>query len=468
MPRSTTRTPKSAADKRCYVLDTNVLLHDPTSLFRFEEHDVILPMVVLEELDRHKKGFADTARNARQVARSLDTLLGEGNFVKGFALSSIDPRATGHLFIRESKNEKGVPGFGSGSLDEGKADNQILFCAQALLAEAQDAVLVTKDINLRVKALSCGVPAQDFRSDRVLSDEDVLPAGFLEIDSHFWESHQPDTESAFYRKGGHQYTQIALPLAINSFLIETTDKNRTRLWRVTQSTSAGSTLQQVRPADTATLVIPRNNQQALALDLLHDEDIDLVALLGMAGTGKTLLAVAAGLEQVKAGRFSEVLITRATVALGEEIGFLPGDEQEKMDPWIGGTLRDVYSVLSLTDEKDPLRQKVEVASMAFMRGRSFHGKFIVIDEAQNLTQRQMRALVTRAGDGCKVVLTGNLGQIDTPAVDEGTSGLTYAVKTIEGWPHAGHLILPRGVRSRLATWFEEAAERGDDDARPRT
>jgi PhoH-like ATPase len=460
MARSTTRTRKPTPAQRCYVLDTNVLLHDPTALFRFEEHDVILPMVVLEELDRHKKGFADTARNARQVARTFDALVDEGDFIHGFALQGLNERATGRLFIRESVSAKELRG--GSSLEEGKADNQILQCAQTLIAEGRNAVLVTKDINLRVKALSCGVPAQDFRSDRVLGDEDVLPTGFLEVDSHFWEAHQPHPEAAFYRRGGRQYTQIALPLAINSFLIETTTRNRTRFWRVESSTSEGSTLYQVTPSETSTLLTPRNHQQMLAQTLLHDEDIDLVAILGLAGSGKTLLAVASGLEQVKQGRFSEVLITRATVALGEEIGFLPGNEQEKMDPWIGGTLRDVYSVLGLSDEKDPLRQKVEVASMAYMRGRSFHNKFIIIDEAQNLTQRQMRALVTRAGDGSKVVLTGNVGQIDAPAVDEATSGLTYAVKTIENWQHAGHLILPRGERSRLATWFEEAAAREHD------
>jgi PhoH-like ATPase len=162
---------------------------------------------------------------------------------------------------------------------------------------------------------------------------------------------------------------------------------------------------------------------------------------------------------VKEGRYNEVLITRATVPMGEEIGFLPGTELEKMDPWIGGTLRDVYTVLGLNDPKDPLRQKVEVASMSFMRGRSFQGKFIIIDEAQNLTINQMRALLTRAGEGSKVVLTGNLSQIDSPYIDEGSSGLAWAVKTMQDWPHAGSLILTRGERSRLATYVEEAASR---------
>lgn len=456
---------RRAVARKCYVLDTNVLLHDPTALFRFEEHHVVIPMVVLEELDRHKKGVADTARNARQVARTLDALLGDGcgSIGEGFALHDVSAGlASGRLFFRESLvNTKAglVPQLTVGGLDDGKADNQILCCAQALLAEGETAILVTKDINLRVKALACGVPAQDFRSDRVLADEDVLPTGFLPIDADFWARHADGGDNAFFHRGGRQYACITKPLPVNSFLVEETARGRTRLWRVESSGAEGTMLYEVTTPETETLITARNHEQTLALTLLYDENIDVVSMLGQAGTGKTLLAVATGLEQVKQGLFNEVLITRATVPMGEEIGFLPGSEQEKMDPWIGGTLRDVYSVLGLTDPKDPLRQKVEVASMSFMRGRSFQGKFIIIDEAQNLTSRQMRALLTRAGEGSKVVLTGNLSQIDSPFIDEGSSGLAWAVKTLQDWPHAGHLILSRGERSRLATYVEEVADR---------
>lgn len=463
--KKTTTARQRAVVRKCYVLDTNVLLHDPTALFRFEEHHVIIPMVVLEELDRHKKGVADTARNARQVSRALDVLLGanDGSIEKGFALDDVSAGlATGRLFFRESMVETKMglmPRRTVGGLDEGKADNLILDCTQALLAEGETAVLVTKDINLRVKALACGVPAQDFRSDRVLADEDVLPTGFLSIDADFWARHADEGDNAFFRRDGRQYARITKPLPVNSFLVEDTARRKTRLWRVESSGTNGTLLYEVTTPEAETLITARNHEQTLALTLLYDENIDVVSMLGQAGTGKTLLAVAAGLEQVKQGLFNEVLITRATVPMGEEIGFLPGSEQEKMDPWIGGTLRDVYSVLGLTDHRDPLRQKVEVASMSFMRGRSFQGKFIVIDEAQNLTSRQMRALLTRAGEGSKVVLTGNLSQIDAPFIDEGNSGLTWAVKTLQDWPHAGHLILSRGERSRLATYVEEAADR---------
>lgn len=440
-----------------YVLDTNVLLHDPTALFRFKEHDIVLPMVVLEELDRHKKGVADIARNARQVTRTLDTLLKHGSMAEGFDLEAAsEGRATGKLYFRDATD---LSQEVSNGLAQEKADNQILACAMSLLKASGDSVLVTKDINLRVKALACDVPAQDYRSDRVLSDEDVLPTGFMEIDETFWEKYSPG-EQEFFRRGGKQFTRVSARLPVNSFLVERMARNRTRLWRVESNNDEGSVLYVLHnqsPVDGVPLLTAQNEEQQMALNLLHDENVDFVALLGKAGSGKTLLALAAGLEQVKRGRFQGVMITRATVPLGDEIGFLPGTEEEKMDAWLGGTLRDSYTALGIEDEKNPLRLKVEVASMSFMRGRSFQGKYIIVDEAQNLTIQQIRALLTRAGEGSKVVVTGNLAQIDTPYLDEGSSGLAWAAKNLQDWAHAGHVILPRGVRSRLATYVEEIA-----------
>lgn len=439
-----------------YVLDTNVLLHDPTALFRFEEHDIYLPLVVLEELDRHKKGVADLARNARQVTRMLDEVLQHGCMRSGFPLlQASGGQATGTLYFAAPE-----PGSDQGGLIREKADNQILACARNLLQQQVDAVLVTKDINLRVKAMALDVPAQDYRSDRVLSDEDVLPTGFMEIDEDFWDTHA-DGEQSFYRSKNRQFARVTLRLPVNSFLVERLPRNRTRLWRVENNSAAGSelyALQHTSPVEGVPLLTARNEEQQMALNLLHDDNVDLVALLGKAGSGKTLLALSAGLEQVKRGKFQGILVTRATVPMGDEIGFLPGSEAEKMDAWLGGTLRDCYAALGLEDEKHPLRQKVEVASMSFMRGRSFQGKYILIDEAQNLTPKQMRTLLTRAGEGSKVVVTGNLAQIDTPYLDEGSSGLAWAAKHLQDWPHAGHIILPRGVRSRLATFVEELSE----------
>lgn len=444
--------PVDAGSRIKYVLDTNVLLHDPTALFRFKEHDIHLPLVVLEELDRHKKGVADIARNARQITRILDGVLKNGSMADGFDLDSAsDGQATGKLYFSAPSDKSGVMG-----LTAEKADNQILACAMGLLNNGQ-AILVTKDINLRVKAMACDVPAQDYRSDRVLSDEDVLPTGFMAIDEAFWVEHA-DGEQSFFRRSNKQFARVTLRLPVNSFLSERMARGRTRLWRVESNNTEGSVLYVLHnqnPVDGVPLLSARNEEQQMALSLLHDDNVDVVALLGKAGSGKTLLALAAGLEQVKRNKFQGVMITRATVPMGEEIGFLPGTEEEKMDAWLGGTLRDCYAVLGMEDEKNPLRLKVEVASMSFMRGRSFQGKFIIIDEAQNLTPKQMRALLTRAGDGSKVVVTGNVAQIDTPYLDEGSSGLSWAAKGLQDWQHAGHIILPHGVRSRLATYVEE-------------
>lgn len=452
---------------RRYVLDTNVLLHDPTAIFRFEEHDVYLPLVVLEELDRHKKGTADIARNARTVTRLLDHLLPEGSMASGFSLvKGSNGLATGKLFFRSAEDLPQDGEVATVGLESEKADNQILACAMHLLKSDGNTILVTKDINLRVKAMACDIPAQDYRNDKVTaSDSDVLPTGFQAIDGEFWLKYQSQGDAnTYWRKDARQYTMVALGLPANSFLVETLEDGNTRLWRVESSAADHSviyTIQTPNGDKKKPFVEARNIEQAMAVNLLQDRDIDFVALLGPAGTGKTLLAVAAGLDQVRDKTYTDVLITRATVPMGEDIGFLPGSEQEKMGAWLGGTLNDVFEVCGLTDAKSPLRQKIQVASMTFMRGRSFHQRYIVIDEAQNLTALQMRALLTRAGDGCKVILTGNLSQIDTPYLDEGSSGLAWAVKKLQGWQHGGHLILTQGERSRLATYVEDVADRDD-------
>lgn len=442
---------KNPAGVRLYVLDTNVLLHDPTSITRFEEHNVIIPLVVLEELDRHKKGVADIARNARQVTRSLDELMQEGSIQSGFPLPGETKR--GRLFVLMPQHLC-EPSTAEG-LDADKADNQILACAQCLLGQGFAVTLVTKDINLRVKAKAADVPVQDYRNDKVVDDADVLPTGVLAVAHDFFE--RTKIESL---EGGQQLylpgSKHLGPLPINSFVVVDGEA----AWRVVDSDDKGYFLDAVSPNPAVSsrrrnrdCLSPRNMEQTLAMSLLYDDAVDCVALLGPAGTGKTLLAIAAGLEQIRDSRYTDLLITRATVPLGEEIGFLPGTEAEKMGAWLGGTLKDTFDVLNIA-EADPLRKKVEVASMSFMRGRSFQNKFILIDEAQNLTIQQMKAMLTRAGEGTKVVLTGNISQIDSPYLDEGSSGLTWAAKHLQGWEHAGSLILQKVERSRLAAFVE--------------
>lgn len=455
---------------RAYVLDTNVLLHDPAALFSFQEHDIYLPLVVLEELDRHKKGVADLARNARQVTRSLDLIFpseldADGDAIdKGFDLQEAsNGKATGKLYFRGVTSTKdGEPSLNV-NFEAGKADNVILATAKELIKSGLHAALVTKDINLRVKAMASGVPAQDYRTDRVFTDSDILPTGILHATEELWES-VPEGDSGVFRLNGVNNLKIAKQLPINSFVHETTNRNRSRLWRVTDVDSEGAVLSQLNtsaPADSHALLSPRNDEQVMALNLLFDKDVDAVVLVGQAGTGKTLLALAAGLEQVKNDDYSGVLLTRATVPVGDDIGFLPGSEEEKMGAWLGA-VEDCYEVIN---PDSTLKEKVKIKSMAFMRGRSFQKKFIIIDEAQNLTTKQIRTLLTRAGEGSKVILTGNLAQIDTPYLDEGSSGLAWAVMHLQNWKHAGHLILPRGERSRLATFVEEVAESDSAKAR---
>lgn len=472
-----------------YVLDTNVLLHDPTALFRFAEHDLYVPMAVLEELDAHKKGREDLARNAREVTRQINALIGNGKGIeKGISLAErTGGAATGKLFLWH------LPGLEEGltlqtmGLAAGKADNLILAAAQALKTQGKAVTLVSKDVNLRVKAFALNLEAQDYRNDRVLSDNDLIPAGYVEVSPTFWEENAPEGEAAFYREGRGlraSKARVATELPVNSFVVDIGDSSN-GLWRVEHSGNGESMLHAVPTSrnkaperkragrnsagagsDAAgPLLTPRDHFQAAALDLLHDEDIDVVSLLGTAGTGKTLLALAAGLEQTRAGRFTGVIMTRATVAVGEDIGFLPGTEEDKMNAWLGGTLEDCFDALRLfkTDKAGEkigyqVPPEVSLRSMSFMRGRSFHRKYIIIDEAQNLTSTQMRTLLTRAGEGTKIVLTGNTAQIDTPYLDEGSSGLVWAVKLLAGWKHAGHVILPRGARSRLATHIEQAAQ----------
>lgn len=429
---------------RSYVLDTNVLLHDPRCLTRFEERDLWIPTAVLEELDGKKKGLTDVARNAREVTRILAALLESGDLKGGFPLKAIPgSKASGRLRFIDCSGLAAVKGA--------KPDDQILAAAKSVCKGGAEAVLVTNDINLRVKALASSMPAQGYRSDRTVEDADVLPLGFAEVNQLVW-----DAAASSWKKGTQTFAKWSMDLEPNTYVVEDLGYGQTRLWLVFDHDGAQSTLVQVpnKCVDCGNFK-PRNTEQRLAQHMLFRDDLDLVSLLGIAGTGKTLLAVAAGLQQVSRGRFDSVLITRATVPMGDDIGFLPGSEQEKMDPWLGGILKDVYAALEIpADAKD--RDLVEISSMSFMRGRSFHRKYIVIDEAQNLTVQQARTLLTRAGEGSKVVLTGNLAQIDTPYVDASNSGLTWAVTQTRRWPFSGHLILQQSERSRLAAFIEQA------------
>jgi len=456
---------------KLFVLDTNVLMHDPSSLFRFAEHDVYLPMMTLEELDGHKKGMSEVSRNARQVSRSLDALIAaaNANLEAGLPLASLGNRdASGNLFFQTQSFAAMLPA----SLPMGKADNQILGVVRALQEQHPDrqVVLVSKDINMRIKAHALGLPAEDYFNDQVLEDTDLLYSGTLELPGDFWDRHGKGVES--WQQNGATLYRISGPLisklVLNQFVyLEGDAPLMARVSEIVGKTAVLQTLKDHSHHRHAVWGVgARNREQNFALNLLLDPDIDFVTLLGQAGTGKTLLALAAGLTQVlESRRYTEIIMTRATVPVGEDIGYLPGTEEEKMQPWMGA-LEDNLEVLLQGDpaagewgrsaSTDLVRTRIKVKALSFMRGRTFINKFLIIDEAQNLTPKQMKTLITRAGPGTKVVCLGNIAQIDTPYLTEGSSGLTYVVDRFKGWAHSGHVTLQRGERSRLADFAAEA------------
>ncbi len=470
-PRS--KKARTQGPAKLFVLDTNVLLHDPTSLFRFEEHDIFLPMIVLEELDGHKKGMTEVARNGRQASRSLDALAAAqgADMAKGLKLDSTGQRAAGgHLFFQTVPLDYSLPT----SLPQGKADNQILGVVEALrkLHAPREVVLVSKDINMRVKARALGLTAEDYQNDKTLEDGDLLYAGVLALPPDFWAKSGKNVES--WQSGAHTYYRIGGPivpqLMINQFVYFEAPGEPSLFARVSEIREKTAVLQTLKDYGSAKNAVwgvsTRNREQNYAMNLLMDPEIDFVTLTGTAGTGKTLLALAAGLTQVLDDRrYTEIIMTRATVSVGEDIGFLPGTEEEKMGPWMGA-LDDNLEFLAKGDggnagewgraaTNELIRSRIKIKSMNFMRGRTFLNKYVIIDEAQNLTPKQMKTLITRAGPGTKIICMGNLAQIDTPYLTEGSSGLTYAVDRFKGWPHSGHITLARGERSRLADFASE-------------
>jgi len=466
------RKAKSAGPTKLFVLDTNVLMHDPMCLFRFEEHDIFLPMIVLEELDGHKKGTTEVARNARQASRSLDALAGAqgADISAGLKLETTGhTEAGGCLFFQTQALANHLPP----SLPQGKADNQILGVVQALREQyaPREVVLVSKDINMRVKARALGLATEDYRNDKTLDDLELMYSGALALPPDFWAKHGKTVESwqsgqtTFYRVTG----PIVPSLQINQFVYFEAPGEPSLYARVTEirgKTAVLRTLKDYGHLKNAVWgVTTRNREQNFAMNLLMDPEVDFVTLTGTAGTGKTLMALAAGLTQVLDDRrYTEIIMTRATVSVGEDIGFLPGTEEEKMGPWMGA-LDDNLEVLGKTDTgagewgraatNELIRSRIKIKSMNFMRGRTFLNKYVILDEAQNLTPKQMKTLITRAGPGTKIICMGNLAQIDTPYLTEGSSGLTFAVDKFKGWPHSGHITLARGERSRLADFASE-------------
>ncbi len=466
----TARKRKTPAITKLFVLDTNVLMHDPTSLYRFEEHDVFLPMVTLEELDSNKKGMSEVARNARQASRYIEELIRdkEHTMHEGVPLAEASQGlAAGRLFLQTEATTSTLPS----QLPMGKADNQILGVLHHLhqLQPNRQVILVSKDINMRIKARALGMAADDYFNDKVLEDTDLLYTGMRELDQDFWERNGTDMKS--WQEAGRSYWRLTGPdcqdLYPNQLLSQPGEPPfLARVVSVDGKTAQLESLRDYTHHKNAIWgITARYREQNFALNLLMNPEIDFVSLLGQAGTGKTLLTLAAGLMQTLESKiYSEIIMTRVTVPVGEDIGFLPGTEEEKMQPWMGA-LEDNLDVLNQSDSeggdwgraatRDLIRSRIKVKSLNFMRGRTFLKKLLIIDEAQNLTPKQMKTLITRAGPGTKVVCLGNIAQIDTPYLTEGSSGLTYVVDRFKGWSHSGHITLTRGERSRLADYAAE-------------
>ncbi|HET7061759.1 MAG TPA: PhoH family protein [Nitrosospira sp.] len=467
---SATTVTRLRAATKLFVLDSNVLMHDPTSLFRFQEHDVYIPMVTLEELDHNKKGMSEVARNARQTSRFLDEIVSSAiaDIDEGISLEPHGTKnATGRLFLQTQAISSVLPM----RLASGSADNQIIGVVKFLheTYPNRTVALVSKDINMRIKARALGLAAEDYFNDKVLEDTDVLFSGVQQLPPDFWDQHGKDMES--WQQSGYTFYRIKGPLCAdfltNQFVYVEDDKP---FYAQVKECGGGTAVLQTLKDYTHLKnnvwgITARNREQNFALNLLMNPEIDFVTLLGQAGTGKTLLTLAAGLMQTLEQKvYSEIIMTRVTVPVGEDIGFLPGTEEEKMTPWMGA-LEDNLDVLNKTEvdagewgraaTRDLIRSRIKIKSLNFMRGRTFINKLLVIDEAQNLTPKQMKTLITRAGPATKVVCLGNIAQIDTPYLSEGSSGLTYVVDRFKGWNHSGHITLQRGERSRLADYAAE-------------
>ncbi|ATX82407.1 PhoH-like ATPase [Mariprofundus ferrinatatus] len=442
--------------RKIYILDTNVLVHDPNSLQHFDEHDVVLPIVVLEEMDKVKKGLDELARNVREASRQLDELSEAcDDLSKGCELPG-----GGRLFF-EMSHQKALDLLPE-SLARGGGDNRIIAVCLSVKQEHPDrqVILVSKDINLRVKARALGLKTEDYRSDRVISDLSILPSGKVRLDEEVWTAMAEGMEMLEHDRGNHFVVTwpegMDMPF-LKSFVVlpgereiamhctQIDENRRVHLCDITSYRTERHAIWGIQA---------RNLEQNMAMNLLMDAELDLVAMLGLAGSGKTLLALAAGLHQtLDMGLYEKILVTRATVPMGQDIGFLPGTEREKLEPWMGA-ITDNLSIL-LGDEAQNIgdvlgQHRIEIAALSFARGRTFTKTWLIVDEAQNLTPHQMKTIVTRMGEDSKIILLGNNAQIDTPYLTAHTNGLTLAVSAFAGWEHAGHIALKASERSRLA------------------
>ena len=429
---------------KTYVLDTNVLLHDPLAVFRFEDNDVVLPLTVVEEIDRFKKEQSETGRNARQISRIIDGFRAQGKLVDGVRLEG------GGLFKVAIFRDAAMKLLPSELRDE-KADNRILAVANELVdAGKSTIVLITKDINLRIKADTIGLNAEDYESDKISIDDLYSGTSELQVSQEqvdeFYEKGELVLEGDFVANQGVTLIDMANP---SHSAIGRYDAPQQKLRPLLRA-----------PKDGIWGIHPRNREQQFAFDLLLNDDIRVVSLVGKAGTGKTLLAIAAGLlKTADESVYSRLLVSRPVFPMGRDLGFLPGDIEEKLAPWMQPIFDNVELLLSSVEEggkrKRGYRELIdlglmEIEPLTYIRGRSIPNQYLIVDEAQNLTPHEIKTIITRAGEGTKIVLTGDPYQIDNPYIDASSNGLTYAVERLKGQDISGHMTLTKGERSALA------------------
>jgi len=429
---------------KTYVLDTNVLLHDPQAIFRFEDNDVVLPLTVVEEIDRFKKEQSETGRNARQISRIIDGFRSQGKLVDGVRLEG------GGLFKVAIFRDAAMKLLPTELRDE-KADNRILAVANELVDGSDSTIiLITKDINLRIKADTINLNAEDYESDKVSIDELYSGTSELQVSQEkvdqFYEKGELELEGDFMANQGITLVDMANP---SHSAIGRYDALQQKLRPLLRA-----------PKDGIWGIHPRNREQQFAFDLLLNDDIRVVSLVGKAGTGKTLLAIAAGLlKTADESVYSRLLVSRPVFPMGRDLGFLPGDIEEKLAPWMQPIFDNVELLLSSVEEggkrKRGYRELIdlglmEIEPLTYIRGRSIPRQYLIVDEAQNLTPHEIKTIITRAGEGTKIVLTGDPYQIDNPYIDASSNGLTYAVERLKGQDISGHMTLTKGERSPLA------------------
>lgn len=452
-------------ERKLFVLDTNILLHEPHAIYSFQEHDVVIPMTVLEELDKIKDSKRDVARDARVAIRALEALFKDATpdeISEGIPINR-DKESTGHIAIlADFELQETVKAFADKA-----GDNRILNAVLYLQNKRapREVILITKDINMRLRAKGAGVRfVEDYRTDQLIDDVQYLTKGYQQIEGEFWSKVDEVDSQTIHGRTYHTLPREPFePTYINQYVLDDSSDFAGRVEDITSDKITIKDLSRERLMHRkAWDITPKNIYQGMALDALLDPNIDLVILTGSAGSGKTLLALACALEQtIEKGMFDKIIVTRNTPDIGESIGFLPGSEEEKMMPWLAA-VTDTLEALHKHDHCTEGSLKyicdkanIQFKSINFMRGRSIQNAFVLLDECQNLTASQIKTIITRCGEGTKIVCSGNLAQIDSHYLTPVTSGLTYMVERFKNFEGSANIHLNGVVRSRLAEFAEE-------------